>query len=178
VTPISLSASASPATSFAEFFEATHGAVFRAVLLVAKNWPIAQDATATAYLRALEKWPEVSCHPAPAAWVTRVALNNSVSWWRKARRTIGVSQSASQAVIAPDFPDPDLRNAIDALPLRQRQVLALRLVLGFDVAETAHILGIAPGTVGAHLNRALSSCRTRLEAKSVGLDGAGEVNER
>ena len=42
------------------------------------------------------------------------------------------------------------------LPERQREVVALRVVMGFDTQETAEILGIAPGTVTSHLYRALS----------------------
>jgi DNA-directed RNA polymerase specialized sigma24 family protein len=156
--------------AFVEFFEATHGDVFRAVLVVARDWHVAEDATATAYMRAWERWPVVAHHPSPVAWVIRVAMNDSVSWWRRARRLVGTFGVAS-ATGAPDFPDPDVRAAVDALPLRQRQVVALRVVLGFDAKDTAALLGIAPGTVGAHLSRALDACRARLEAD----DGAARL---
>lgn len=154
-------ASSAVARSFATFFETTHGDVFRAVLLVTRDWHAAEDATATAYLRAWEQWSRVVSHPAPIAWVIRVALNDSISLWRRARRVLtGPTESASAWQ---DFPDPDVRAAIDGLPLRQRQVLALRVLLGFDSAETGAILGIAAGTVGVHLSRALASCRERLD---------------
>lgn len=153
------STAAEPA--FSEFFEASHGDVFRAVLVVARDWHVAEDATATAYLRAWERWADVSRHPTPIAWVIRVAMNDSVSWWRKARRTVSAIGARTPAG-EPAFPDPDVRRAIAGLPLRQRQVIALRVVLGFDTREAAAILGIAPGTVGVHLSRALEGCRARL----------------
>jgi DNA-directed RNA polymerase specialized sigma24 family protein len=51
---------------------------------------------------------------------------------------------------------------LGGLPLRQRQVIALRVFLGFDTAATAQALGIAPGTVTAHLTRATSALREQL----------------
>jgi hypothetical protein len=52
--------------------------------------------------------------------------------------------------------------ALRALPVRQREVVALRILLDLDVDTTADTLGIAPGTVKAHLHRALATMRTRL----------------
>ena len=49
--------------------------------------------------------------------------------------------------------------ALLRLPARQRQVVALRLFLDLDTAGTAQVLGIAPGTVQAHLDRAMAALR-------------------
>jgi len=49
-----------------------------------------------------------------------------------------------------------------ALPERQRQVIGLRLLLDLSTEQTAEALGVAPGTVTAHLHRALSSLRRQL----------------
>jgi len=48
------------------------------------------------------------------------------------------------------------------LPARQRQVVALRLFLDLDTGRTAEVLGIAPGTVQAHLGRAIAALRGEL----------------
>ncbi|MEP7379088.1 MAG: sigma-70 family RNA polymerase sigma factor [Chloroflexota bacterium] len=165
------SAAAEPA--FAEFFEATHGDVFRAVLVVARDWHVAEDATATAYLRAWERWSNVGGYPSPVAWVIRVAMNDSVSFWRRARRLVGELRPNLPGG-EPDFPDPDVRAAVDGLPLRQRQAIALRVVLGCDAKETAAILGIAPGTVGVHLSRALAGCRATLTPTNRSTETEGE----
>jgi DNA-directed RNA polymerase specialized sigma24 family protein len=55
-----------------------------------------------------------------------------------------------------------MRTALTALlrlPVRQRQVVALRLFLDLDTGATAEVLGIAPGTVTAHLARAIAALR-------------------
>ena len=61
--------------------------------------------------------------------------------------------------------DPRIMAALMRLPARQRQVVALRLLLDLDISRTAQVLGIAPGTVQAHLGRAIASLRDDLMPK-------------
>jgi RNA polymerase sigma factor (sigma-70 family) len=63
--------------------------------------------------------------------------------------------------------DSRLRAALDRLPARQRQVVALRLILDLDTATTAQVLGIAAGTVMAHLGRAMAALRHELQPEMV-----------
>jgi DNA-directed RNA polymerase specialized sigma24 family protein len=61
---------------------------------------------------------------------------------------------------AADSPvDPQIMAALMQLPARQRQVVALRLVLDLDTARTAEVLGISPNTVVAHMSRAMAALR-------------------
>lgn len=53
----------------------------------------------------------------------------------------------------------DLMAALQRLSVRQREVIALRIFLDLDTARTAQTLGIAPGTVTAHLARAIATLR-------------------
>jgi DNA-directed RNA polymerase specialized sigma24 family protein len=46
--------------------------------------------------------------------------------------------------------------------LRQREVVTLRLLLDMDNETTARVLGIAPGTVGAHLHQAVVKLRAAI----------------
>src|SRR6266487_5400647 len=58
--------------------------------------------------------------------------------------------------------DPRIMAALMRLPTRQRQVVALRLFLDLDTDRSAEVLGIAPGTVEAHLGRAIAALRKDL----------------
>lgn len=149
------------ADGFDGFFAATHAQVFRAVLLVTRDQAAAEDAVANAYLKALERWAVVSAHPNPVAWLTRVALNDSISAWRRLRLQVPLL-SASDLPASGFGPRADLVRAVAALPLRQRQVVALRILVGLDTRETGEVLAISPGTVTAHLHRALDTLRDRL----------------
>ena len=55
-----------------------------------------------------------------------------------------------------------LYNAIGKLPLRQQQVVLLRLWEGYDIAATARIMQCAEGSVITHLSRALANLRDLL----------------
>jgi DNA-directed RNA polymerase specialized sigma24 family protein len=154
---------------FTEFYRQSRDACFRAVLVSAGDQDTAQDLVDEAFARAWASWRTVSRHPAPAAWVVRTALNANISRWRRRHREVPVPDPGLVA----DFPavpwdsrgpgDPRIRAALMRLPVRQRQVVALRLFLDLDTRRTAQVLGIAPGTVKEHLGRALASLRDDLK---------------
>ena len=154
----SLPVQAQEATGFDSFFAATHGSVYRAVLVVTRDQAAAEDAVANAYLRALERWSAVSSHPNPIAWLTRVAINDSISVWRKLRLQVPLLSAVDLPSLDPGN-QADVIRAVTGLPLRQRQVVALRILAGLDTRETAEVLGISSGTVTAHLHRALAALR-------------------
>lgn len=52
--------------------------------------------------------------------------------------------------------------ALRHLPARQREVIVLRVFLDLDIDTTARQLGIAPGTVRAHLSRAMTALRSEV----------------
>jgi DNA-directed RNA polymerase specialized sigma24 family protein len=154
--------------SFAEFYAQTRDDCLRAVLASVGDRQ-AQDCVAEAFARAWASWRKVSAHPVPKAWVIRTALNLAVSSWRRRRREVPLAEFAE-----PEPPwaegtggagagvDPAVMTVLAALPLRQRQVVALRVFLDLDTAVTAQVLGISPGTVTAHLARATSALREQL----------------
>jgi len=60
-------------------------------------------------------------------------------------------------------PDQVVLLALRALPVRQREVLALRYYLDLPEAEIARTLGISPGSVKTHAHRGLATLAERLE---------------
>ena len=153
---------------FEEFYRRSADGCLRAVLVSVGDLDTAQDLVDEAFARAWASWRTVSTHPAPAAWVVRTALNANISRWRRRRNEVSIPDPGTVA----DLPmaggaagttiDPRIMAALMRLPGRQRQVVAMRLILDLDTGRTAEVLGIAPGTVMAHLGRAIATLREDL----------------
>jgi RNA polymerase sigma factor (sigma-70 family) len=153
---------------FAEFYRRSKDECLFTVMVSVGDQDAAQDLVAEAFARAWARWRTVGRHPAPAAWVVRTALNAHVSRWRRRRREVPLADPgvlADRPTASEPFDgqvDPGIMAALLRLPERQRQVVALRLFLDLDTAAAAAALGIAPGTVQAHLGRAIAALRADL----------------
>jgi RNA polymerase sigma-70 factor (sigma-E family) len=154
------------AEEFTSFYEASRDDCLRTVAAWTLDRVAAEDLVAEAFARAWASWKRVRLHPSPRAWVVRTALNANISAWRRQRREQERPPTdafgAERPSINRDQLDTDLQAALRRLPERQRQVLALRVILDLDVAQTASMMRIAEGTVNAHLSRALAHLRNEL----------------
>ncbi len=104
--------------------------------------------------------------------MVRTALNAGVSRWRRRSRELPLinHEIATPGRVETSL-DAVLLTALRRLPARQREVLVLRVLLDLDIDTTAKALGIAPGTVRAHLSRAVTTLRDELhQAKTVEAD--------
>jgi RNA polymerase sigma factor (sigma-70 family) len=135
----------------------------RIVLISVGDRQQAEDLVAEAFTKAWMTWRKVRQHPAQQAWVVRTALNAHVSWWRRHRREEPLAGQGDTAAAA-QHPalDSSLVAALRRLPIRQREVIALRVLLDLDTAATAQILGMPSGTVASHLHRGLAALRREL----------------
>ena len=154
-----------PPADFDTWYAATAPRLLASITLVTGDPHAAADATAEAMARALERWRRVRTMDAPEAWTYRVAVN---VWKRQQRRytlgrsllrrTVPRSEQTTNAALP-----IELREIVDSLPHRQREVLVLRLVLGLSQAETAALIGLAEGTVASTLSDAKRALRTALQ---------------
>jgi RNA polymerase sigma-70 factor (ECF subfamily) len=152
---------------FAEFYRSCRALVYPALVATLGDARLAQEATDEALTRAAERWSEVRGFERPVGWVYRVGVNWAMSWRRKlslrpTRPSEDLDRPQHDAL-----PDVDLVHQLALLPARQRQMLVLRYALGFSVAETAQLLGVATGTVKSGIHRARQQLRDGQEV----LDG-------
>jgi RNA polymerase sigma factor (sigma-70 family) len=125
---------------------------------------VAEELAQDVIVKLCQHWAKID---RPEAWLTRVALNTGNSWLRRRiaeRRAYGrhgVTDEVQPAV------DSDavvaMRQAVAALPRRQRQVIACRFYEDMPVAETARVLGCAEGTVRALTHRAVQRLAADLQ---------------
>lgn len=145
---------------FEAFYRQSKDSCYRAVVAALGDVEAASEALDEAMVRACGRWDGLSSHPNPEAWVVRTAINAHRSWWRKARRGVFSTSHRDRSTVDPEPFDEQLLVALRRLPQRQREVVALRVLLDLDTDTTASQLGIAPGTVTVHLHRALTHLRT------------------
>lgn len=152
---------------FAEFFATSWDPCLRAVAASTGDMTRAEDQVAEAFARAWVSWHSVRSHPAPRAWVVRTALNTGASWWRRRRKETPLAGDDRPTTEEPNGLDGALLTALRRLPARQREVIVLRVFLDLDVETTAKQLGIAPGTVRAHLSRAMTALSAELAPATI-----------
>lgn len=155
----------SRAHSFDDLYASEYAPTLRVVYALCGAWPVAEEVCQEAFLRALQRWPEVAAMERPDAWLRRVACNLATSRMRRvaieARALMRLARRAPEHA-APPLPETSERfwALVRTLPARQAAVVALHYADDRAVAEVAEILGVAEGTVKAHLHAA----RRRLSA--------------
>lgn len=99
------------------------------------------------------------------SWLYRTTLNLVSHRRRRMGRVRSVETLPERPVRDPEPSELHdiLKEALDTLPDRQRDVFILRHEAGLPLAEVAERLGLAEGTVKIHLHRALAALRDRLK---------------
>lgn len=126
----------------------------------------AEDVAAEALARTYAHWGRVSGLSYRDGWVLRVATNLAIDAVRR--------RPPSPALAAPlDAAEATtirlaLVAALQSLPKRQRQAVALRYLSGLREEEVATALGVSASTASTHVRRGLDTLRRYLG------DGFGE----
>ena len=134
--------------------------LYRAALAILGDAQEAEDAVQDAYLRYLEKRPDLRDGEHEKAWLLTVTANRCKSALRARKRHPAVE--LLDIYPAPDMDCRELMEAILALPANQRAAVHLHYYEGYTSEEIGAILGQRPGTVRSHLSRAREALRRYL----------------
>ena len=157
--------------TFEEYVAARGAALVRfARLLTGDRYhaeDLVQDALAKAYLR----WNRMIASEDPDAYLRRMVINGSRSWWRRRSNretpTDAPGDRAAPGQMETETVERDeMWQRIVRLPERQRVVLALRYYEDLDDAAIAAILGCSAVTVRTHAMRALNTLRQYTDAET------------
>jgi RNA polymerase sigma-70 factor (sigma-E family) len=154
--------------TFEEFAASRGPALVRLARGLLKDPHHAEDIVQDVLAKALLKWGRISSVDDPDAYVRRMLVNASTSFWRRAVRR----EYAYEHDRLPDQRVGDRSGDVAArdqmlellrqLPPRQRTVLVLRHYGGLADAEIAGILGCSQVTVRSNAHRGLASLRAML----------------
>jgi RNA polymerase sigma-70 factor (ECF subfamily) len=141
------------------------GLIYRYVYRKVGNRQEAEDLTSAILLKAVrllqpEAGPERMRH-----WLLRVARTTLIDYWRAHARAISSSLEALRAAgwEGPAERDPfgvdgrpteRVQDLLQALPLREREVLTYRFLHGLSIRETAVRMGLREGNVKTLQRRA------------------------
>ncbi len=147
--------------AFDEFVLSRSPALLRTSFLLIRDEGRAEDLLQTALTKAWFAWGQIED---PEAYVRRIMVTTSASWWRRrwTRESPSDQIPDRTAGAAPDE-NHDLWVAIGHLPPRQRAVVVLRYLEDRTEADTADLLGCSVGTVKSQCSKALT--KLRLDAR-------------
>jgi RNA polymerase sigma factor (sigma-70 family) len=115
----------------------------------------------TALLRCWPKWASIA---SPDAYVRTALVNAFLSWRRRRSAAELVSDalpgSATADLVGSADVRESVRTALAALAPRERAVVVLRYYTDRSEAETAQLLGLAPGSVKRYAADALAKLRS------------------
>ncbi|GAA2573053.1 SigE family RNA polymerase sigma factor [Actinomadura fulvescens] len=125
----------------------------------------AEDIVQTALTRTLLAWPRVQRKDDPEGYVRRTIARLVINDRRRAWREL---LTAAPPEPPPHRAEPEegwaMRDALAALPPRQRAVMVLRYYEDMTEAQIADTLGCSQGTVKSQASKALAKLRARLAA--------------
>ena len=152
-----------------QLVDAHSGALFRYAFRLVGERDAAEDVVQETFLRLwrqARRWrPEAPVR----AWLFRVAGNRAIDVLRRRRNLAELDPDQVQAGPGIEERLSELeqvrrvRQAIAALPDRQRQALVLCRLEGMSMAEAGRVLGCSVGAVESLLSRARSELRRGLE---------------
>ena len=147
-------------TAWERLVSANENRLYRAALAILGSAAEAEDAVQDAFVKYLEKHPQLQCPEDAAKWLMRVTVNGCRDRLRSAyrRRSVPLSE---------DFPcpGPEERQELEelaALSPRDRALIHLYYYEGYAMAEIAAMTGQREGTVRSRLSRARAQLRTLL----------------
>ena len=155
------------AQDFAEFCRDAQPRLVRALTLHCGDLGVAEQLTQETLAVVWMKWTRVREMAVPLEWTFKVAFNQSNSWFRRqhaeacALRRLRAHPPPHEA--APDD-GSEVRQALQAVPARQRTALVLRYYCDLPVDQTARVMGCASGTVKALTHQGIRSLRQALAA--------------
>lgn len=151
--------------------------VFRYLLVRLGNVEQAEEIASQVFLHLIERIQKYRIAPADnvaifSAWLYRMTYNKMIDVIRKNRRSqhmpIDVVENMSDGQIMTErvidrLESDELLQTLVLLNENQRQVLLLRFIEGYNIAETAQIIQKSEGAVKALQHRALENLRRYVE---------------
>jgi RNA polymerase sigma-70 factor (ECF subfamily) len=165
------------AADFDALYQARYGDVVAMLHAFVGEQGAAEDLAQEAFCRAWQRWRTVAAYEEPLAWIRRVALYLATSRWRRlrvARMHLRRERPLHVPELGPDH--VALVAALRHLPADQRRAIVLHHLVDLPVADVAHEMQVAVGTVKSWLHRGRAALAAQLADGAP--DSSAEVIDR
>ena len=139
---------------FAQQVTDLQGSLYRVAASYLREESDRLDAVSEAIIRAWEKRHTLRDVQMFRTWITRILIRECINIQRKQKRCIPMDEIPDAAASEEDERIAVLRWAIEQMSQRQRTMVVLYYMEGYDVRETARIMGTTTGAICAGLARA------------------------
>lgn len=146
---------------FAERVTTVQGSLYRVAASYLRGESDRLDAVAEAIAKAWERRRTLREEALFATWITRILIRVCVDIQRRQKRVIPVCEIAEKPT--EDERIAALREAVESLPQKERTMIVLYYMEGYDVRESAKLMGTTKGAVCAGLARAREKLRVYIE---------------
>ena len=134
--------------------------LYKVAMAMLKNEDDALDAIQNALLRAYERLDTLRNEEYFRTWLVRIMINACKKQLRAQRRSAEYTEISRAGASQQEA--VEVRSAVEGLPLKLRQVVALYYMQDFSTKEIADILRIPKGTVLSRLSRAREMLKAEL----------------
>lgn len=151
------------AAAFDDFVRRHQDRVYRLAAVWLYDPQGAQDAAQEAFMRAMSGLHGFLFRASVATWLYRMTRNVCNEMNRRQQRIANPPRELEAGHDEGNFHVGQVetlravRNAVRRLPERQRDVVLLRVFEELSVKDTARVMGCRPGTVKAHLSKAMAN---------------------
>jgi RNA polymerase sigma-70 factor (ECF subfamily) len=156
------------AETFAAVAEQHLDEVYAYLVYLTGDRGVAEDLTAETFEKALRSWKRFDAERASAkTWLCQIARSRALDHFRAERRRrrredlYAVQEPSEHEEVFGRELSPWLERALASLSAGEREVIALRILLGLDGESAACLLGISTTACSTRLNRALTKLEER-----------------
>jgi RNA polymerase sigma-70 factor (sigma-E family) len=150
---------------FSEFASTRLSWLRSVACLLTGDWHQADDLTQTTLTKIYAGWGRIGAMENVDGYARTVLVNSFLAERGSSWRRVLLRPATDRAEARPDIEAIlDLRQALAALPARQRATVVLRYYCDLSVEQTADALNCSTGTVKSQTARGLDALRRALES--------------
>ncbi|OIQ30258.1 MAG: RNA polymerase subunit sigma [Bacteroidetes bacterium MedPE-SWsnd-G2] len=160
-----------------EIYNRYYKAMYNTSFRIVKDSYIAEDIMQESFLTAFSKLSSLKINSTFSAWLKRIVINNSISYYNKHQKTINVPlddviyKVEDHQGIVEDYDATSIKarsiiEMLNGLKENYKMGLTLHLIEGYDYEEISEIMSISYANCRTLISRAKDSLRKKISTQN------------